>query len=199
MSTPDKPETPLSEKLQVSLATEMFDKGVDIKDGVREDFIATHQRDERGQAMSRVGAESAKATKQRVTAQRKKGKATTVDGGVDVKSAGIKATGKGGRSYGTEGEIVRRGTSTAERTARSMASKDHQSSMDEFVSDNERKQAILDLGMASASAYAYGKDNQRKKEAQRNRDEADAIRESTKVDPYSNLSAMNYDTTGMGA
>lgn len=199
MSKPSKPETPLSEKMQVDLASKMFDRGSSIKDGVRTEFLAAHQRDERGQAMSRVGAESAKIAKARLENARKTGRTETVSSSVDVNSAGIAATGKGGRSYGTEGEIVRRDTSSTERVARSMASKDNEKSMQEFVDDNKKTQAVLDLGMSIVSAGAHAKDASDRKEAKQNRDWADNVRKDTRVDPYSSMSASNYDPTGIGA
>ncbi|URQ88263.1 hypothetical protein J8Z28_20470 [Pseudoalteromonas sp. SCSIO 43088] len=199
MASPDKPKTPLSEKLQVNLATEMFEKGSTIKDGVRDDFLASHRRDERGQAMSRVGAESAKASLNRLKKARRSGSTKTVSSSVDVTSAGISATGKGGRSYNTEGDIVRRDTSSTERVARSMARIDNDESMSEFVEDNKKKQAVMDLGMSAVTAAMYAKDEADRREAAQERRIADQTRAETRVDPYSSMSAMNYDSTGMGA
>lgn len=199
MSTPDKPETPESEKMQVELASQMFDQGATIKDGIRDNFLASHQREERGQAMSRVGAESAKTARERLQKSRRAGDTKTVNSAVDVNSAGISRTGKGGRSYRTEGEIVRKDTSSTERVARSMARIDNEKSMQDFVAKNKKTQATMDLGMALVNAGVYAKESSDQKAAQKERDWADNVREETRVDPYSSMSAMNYDSSGMGA
>jgi hypothetical protein len=80
-----------------------------------------------------------------------------------------------------------------------MASKDNEKSMQEFVDDNKKTQAVLDLGMSIVSAGAHAKDASDRKEAKQNRDWADNVRKDTRVDPYSSMSASNYDPTGIGA
>lgn len=159
MSSPSKPKTSEGEKLQVELASKMFDEGSKVKEATRDSFMASNRRDNRSQLMARVGAESAKVSKERLEDSRRKGSYKTVDGGVDVKSAGIAATGKGGRSYDAEGDIVRRDTSSTERVARSMGSEGHQRSMSDFVEDNQKKQAVFDVIGAGMTAYAYSKDS----------------------------------------
>ncbi|KPW03240.1 MULTISPECIES: hypothetical protein [Pseudoalteromonas] len=161
MSSPDKPKTSEGEKLQVELASRMFDEGSKVKEATRDSFMASNRRDNRSQLMARVGAESAKVSKERLQQSRRQGSYKTVDGGVDVKSAGIAATGKGGRSYDAEGDIVRRDTSSTERVARSMGAEGHQRSMSDFVEDNKKKQAVFDLIGAGAQVYMYGTDSEK--------------------------------------
>lgn len=199
MAKPSKPKTPVGEKLQVELASKMFERGSKTKDSVRTDFMASHQRDTRGQATARMGADSAISSRARIAKNRKAGKTKTVNSAIDVTSAGISQSGKGGRSYGAEGEIVRRDTSATERVASSMAKVGQQKSMQEFQRKNEKTQAALDVGMSVLSAAVYGKEASDAEEAKKNREWADKVRKETKVDPMSSMSALNYDSMGMGA
>ena len=187
MSKPDAPETPEGEKLQVKLAEKMFSEGTAVKASARDGFMASNRRDERSNLIARVGASSAKASRERLTKDRKRGKIATVDGGVDYKSAGISQTGKGGRSYDKEGDIVRQDTSSTARLANSMASHGQRKSLDKFTEDNEKTQRIINLGTAAVSAYGRlaGAPSGEK-------DEKIADEVSTK----SILSASNYDVMG---
>lgn len=176
--TPEKPETPVSEQLQVKLANEMHTQSRRAKGAIRGDFLATSRRDERSSTMSRVSGESAKQNLAQLKEARKKDVMATVDGAIERKSAGVLATGKGGRSYGSEGEQVRRSIDTAERTARNMSAIDHSDSMRDFVEDNERKQLGLDLAYGATAAYYYNKDKSKRPEE--------------KIKPEDPYSAMNY-------
>lgn len=155
MGSPEKASTPEGEKLQVELASKMFDEGSAVKESTREGFMASNRRDERSQLMARVGGESAKVSREQLVSNRSQGEFQTVSSGVDVSSAGIAATGTGGRSYETEGDIVRSDTSSTERVARSMAAQGQKRSMDEFTESNGKKQALIDTALASGMAYAY--------------------------------------------
>jgi hypothetical protein len=66
MSSPSKPKTSEGEKLQVELASKMFDEGSKVKEATRDSFMASNRRDNRSQLMARVGAESAKVSKERL-------------------------------------------------------------------------------------------------------------------------------------
>tara|TARA_R110000850_G_scaffold148836_2_gene271155 strand:- start:5521 stop:6093 length:573 start_codon:yes stop_codon:yes gene_type:complete len=182
MSKPDKPETPEGEKIQVVLAKKMFAEGSAVKDANREQFMASNKRDNRSQLISRVGAESAKVSRDRLHANRKAGSYKTVDGAVDVQSAGIAASGKGGRSYETEGEAVRMGTSNVERIARSMAADGQRRSLQDFTDKNTKTQGMIDVGLAGVSAYAYSKDGNKK---------VNAPEVAGEVSVYSQQSASN--------
>lgn len=186
MSSPDKPTTPEGEKMQVKLASKMFEEGTTVKEGSRDAFMASNRRDERSNLMSRVGAESASISRTRLNNSRSGGEFKTVDGGVDVQSTGISATGKGGRSYGTEGDIVRQDTSSTARVARSMAAAGQQRSLSDFTDSNKKTQAFLDIGVAATSAYARSDGFKEK-----NNEEIGG-----EVSIFSPLSASNYDEMG---
>jgi hypothetical protein len=155
--SPDKPKTPVSERLQAEHANDMFRRGSSIKDTSGKANLGDMRNTGGSKRYSGTTGAAAVKAKYKHMADRRSSGTSTADAASSIRDRGtaMAEVSTAGKDLGKQTRQIRQGISSTATTGSVLSKMDNQKSMDESMASNSKKQAALDavtgIGMAATT------------------------------------------------